>query len=896
MYYSKKNLSLFILLTLFVTQVAAEEVTSDKKQRDINPLKAHEMSLNVGNKKSITSQASNYSFPMKLSVNARTGQVSINYHGVTLPAMSKETAITLGLNFNGNLGAKPIFKLPSGWRLPIDYVDVNQEGMVTLNLASGQRYVYDPKTDSGLRYYKLKSLKFSAVKADNTLIGYQLKHLNGTISQFSANGLLKSITDKHGNQLVIEYDNPKGDVYHAAITSLTSRAEAKYAKNHPDKVFSNTVNIDYLCGGVKCKPNWQPDQLKVTLPDDNTLDFMLANDRVTMIDQMKYKTTFTLKSIDNQLTEITAAYPNGHYQEVFLNNRLASPYGGEIHAVSQQHDYPLGKKGVPLITSYNYAISGYGITDNNANYLGNGLRFTSMPEFGVDGLMNSNDTSYHYGVEVTSPGGHKQVQVFNYLHLQKQGFTTDNKGNLIAETQNTYGCSDVLDNATCHFGKVFMDYQSTPANYQTPSLVQSITYDHDGKKAKTSRKRVHQVKTQFNDYGLPTAVYTYEKKDHNAKLLASTKNDSFKLIKQTHFSYDTDGYGIVLSKDVYDCIANSHTKQRNTLTDSGKNIKHKKLGIQYTTENVCHVDYHKQMLAAEKPFEFERQIEYEYDALGRQRQKTLSWADGKAHPGPASVTTKLAYTIDPQDANLLLITKTNPLGGQTQEVINTKTSHHIADRLQCITDEPIEKCAYQTFYDYDALGRLIKQVSPNGVEQNWRYELYADNAQANKVSEISPSGYEVSHYHDGIGRALKHTHNIKSGQLTSTEQTVASYEYYANDAYGAGAIAGKLKHKVDQRGNKSTYLYNERGMIYQMIDSIGRVIEKQYDHVAQRVDSYLVLNDSDKRLSQSQWHNDQQQVLKTTHYNLDNQANAAPQSVEYVYDGKGRLIQSKILK
>ncbi len=887
------------------------------------------------------SQASNYQLPFELSVNERTGSVSLNYTLDKVPGMSKQTAIDIGLSFSGKKSGSRMLGLPAGWSYQIDYLDVNRQGKEVLHLSNGQHYLLSSSSESGLLYYRLKNMELKRLYQDGHFNGYLLTHLNGTKEWFSRNGLLLRLEDKDGNRLIYTYDNKYSTVDDTWLESIKTESKDDQIKQQVD--FSYNRN-----------------QITITYPDGNTTLLKTRGDTVTsIIDKMGRSIDLDYNFTGDSLSDLQVSYPSGKFEQIAFNNRIkvkGSPTG--IPAVSSVKVYPEGI-GQPLTTKYEYQLNGH----NFSGYPDYPDSQTSDPS--ADPLLQSDDTDYTYQVKKTDSNGQETITTYNHLHQAIKKESYDSFGQPLSTQKLAYGCSDPLS-PSCQPGQTIGDsYQNLPANYQTPSITQQTSYGPAQGNGGFS-SRVKQVKTQFNDYGLPVATYEYEKKNYpslitslsdNQKLtsrnvlglLASPKDNTFQLTKVTKMDYDLPApgsndtqphYGIQRQKDVYDCKANVWKETQNTLTDNGKEIKNQRVGMvneSASNGNVCQKAIDGALNSQQ--MDFVKQQSYQYDPTGRKTATTLSWVNDSSNeskPGPDQATKSVAYHYDPSSKTYTVVNCSNSGIPVSQTKYDVTTGNKLSDwslksgqkanqllsmsngSSLCQSTSSISQLSSDpgqlydgTQYKYDALGRKITEISPLGVKQHWHYDIVhdQDGKTLQKVTQIKPTGYQQYKYLDSLGHKIKEADNMGGdGQLLpeGQERTLATYDYYQqtnirpNDAPQDSpvrliALQGKLKSKTDQLGNVTRYWYDPQGHVAAQKDALGNIEIMTHNPVLLKKTHYH----NGSKIQES-YMNDQQKVIKSLQYSTDQalQGNGSPKTSAVAvktYDGQGQVVSNKVL-
>ncbi|MDO8446578.1 MAG: RHS repeat-associated core domain-containing protein [Deltaproteobacteria bacterium] len=123
------------------------------------------------------------------------------------------------------------------------------------------------------------------------------------------------------------------------------------------------------------------------------------------------------------------------------------------------------------------------------------------------------------------------------------------------------------------------------------------------------------------------------------------------------------------------------------------------------------------------------------------------------------------------------------------------------DKLTAITDAN----GSATKYEYDTLGRLVKETDPLGNAISYSYD-----SKGNLISKIDGNGASVTYTYDSLGRLTKKAY---------PDNTTDSFTY---DAKGNILTASNPYSSY-------TFTYNTNGKATSVTDSSGRTVSYQYD-------------------------------------------------------------------
>ena len=290
-----------------------------------------------------------------------------------------------------------------------------------------------------------------------------------------------------------------------------------------------------------------------------------------------------------------------------------------------------------------------------------------------------------------------------------------------------------------------------------------------------------------------------------------------------------------------------------------------------------------------------------YDALN----------DMTSHTDANGVTTTYTY-----DSKGNLLTKSTPIGSQTQTTTYTygNTSH--PGDVTAITDPDGKKTAYtydaagdlatvtdpandKTSYTYDSLGRRLTMVDPRGYTTSYTYDAAGDeltstnplkdettktyDADGNLASVTDPDGHKTTYTYDAAnelttttrpdGTTLKNGYD-GDGNLTSQTNGAGHTTTYTYDALG------HKTSRTDPLNRTTGYSYDAVGNLLSSTDPLGRTTSYGYD--------------ADNELTSITYSDGQTPNVSYTYDNDGRRASMTDGSgtTTYTYDALGRLTQT----
>jgi len=201
---------------------------------------------------------------------------------------------------------------------------------------------------------------------------------------------------------------------------------------------------------------------------------------------------------------------------------------------------------------------------------------------------------------------------------------------------------------------------------------------------------------------------------------------------------------------------------------------------------------------------------YSYDKNGNK----LSATDANG------TTTRYEYNSRNQ-----LIKTTDALGNSTVYAYGGNSCPSCGggvDKLTALTDANNNV----TRYDYDSLGRLMKEADPLG-----KITSYNHDAKGNLIARTDAKGQTISYSYDANGRLLKKSYpdnteesfsyDAKGNILTASNKNI-SYSFSYD-------VAGRMLSSSDSNGNTISYSYDAAGRKTHTVYPDGSKISYSYD-------------------------------------------------------------------
>ncbi|WP_162902492.1 RHS repeat domain-containing protein, partial [Facilibium subflavum] len=797
------------------------------------------------------STAFNMGGNISASINAQTGELSLNLALMHLPGGVKLTAAYDGAS-NSNLD-----NLGVGWSLGFDqlnmathYLSIGGHGQYYLCPASGKPGVCAATTADGeytLRYDHEAGVKICAANtscatdiANKTRIaapdhyGYVILLHNGYQEYLDKSGRFIEGVSLLGNEEVVHYISP-------AIPNQSVNHMIQSVVVSADGV---TEEVDFNYGQSVTLTEKGPDA------EGNTHKVQFITDSYGRLSRLvegqgSAAISFgfdysTLQGNENAIDEVD--YPTGMHANVTYQPGLN--YGGSKIDVAEDLFYTAKASNgqtMTMRTLSNLDVESQG--QDGHNYIGNGLSL-SHNDPTKDALLEQAPADYLYEVDGQSADLSSR-STYNHDHLLKDVSVSDSSANnalLMKEhvlyTGENAGAFPLNSNSNTE-----PYFTELPANYTKPAEIWQTAYEL-GKPGDTFANT-----TQYNAYG--QVIHSTGRWDYS-----NSKNDTG--ADQKQFYYDDAHYGLLIrkvsipqarywQKNMENSTDNDSAKvwalgEENTIatdgTLAGKVIAEHDTGY-YTYTNGTTPVFHAVYRRA-----------YHYDNYGRMISEQLSYGAAAASLGIdkgniVSQIVNMHYVENlaagacpglPQNADFSidcskLMEKTTTLNGVTKDAKAYLPITH-SQYIDKQTGEVLittDGLGNASFYRYDALGNLIEIITPDGNITRFRTHYRCQGEQGNCSGENQqtttlPDGRIESVVADGFGLV---TDRSVSVLINGKTQTMRTHNTYDVDKNGTGL--GLLLSQTDSAGNTIQYHYDD---LHQLVSKTATAVtDEQGDRV-----------------------------------------------------------------
>ena len=203
-----------------------------------------------------------------------------------------------------------------------------------------------------------------------------------------------------------------------------------------------------------------------------------------------------------------------------------------------------------------------------------------------------------------------------------------------------------------------------------------------------------------------------------------------------------------------------------------------------------------------------------YDEAGRLAE--VLYADGRTYQLEYDALGRLVKSKDP--VGMVTAYTYNAKDLVTSETVNGQTTWYEYDLLGYLVRE-VQPDGRTTGYEYDRVGNLIQTTDPSGLVNEYTYDAEGnligvqDSAGRSAAGEYDVAGRLIAES-DALGNRKTYGYNA-AGQLTAVTDALANTTCYR---YSAG---GLLTGITDALGNVTHYEYDERGYLTKEIDALG---------------------------------------------------------------------------
>ncbi len=682
------------------------------------------------------SQAYNRIKAFNLQVNPATGTLGLTYPLIEAQGVRMPLKVNLTYSYN----ARGMFGLPAGWQLDLDHINQHTAELGGMQWLIDNLWHDETGFASGLKYYNQHGTQFLDKGQTLPIPGYPKlnyrhvsQHKDGSRQFFSNQGLLMLQVDRFDNRVQFSYEEPVGNIESARLT-------------HIKDDYGNVYRFIY-----------EPGVLIILCPDQREQRVYFNGEGVIRIEnalKQSYKITYA-NTLGSNLIQ-TLETPEG------LTTELS--YGSITYTDDN------GEQQMPVVNRFKQVDQGDLKTHQEVYYqYSQGSNFTGYPLYTLssrgDSLIDSNDQSYKYSVEVTHVNGEQQrqqVYEFNYLHLPVE-IRTLQQGQPYLQTVYEYDISPFKYSRSTNYDKPtkVTRYVWNGSTY-LPSDKTTTTYDRYGNKLRETRSVYDRTRQQW-------------------QALAATVS-----------RYFTDHYSLLAEHTRFDLLGGRAIRKSYALAPNGKTHRHERL-----TWKLHQHDWQDW-----------QQTDLTHDDKGRQRSATRRWLVNN-RPGIQSTSQHTRYQFDPATAELT-VTQISDQGREHTTVLDTRN----ARRLKTITPK-----GEVTTYTYDALNRPLTHTDPAGYVSRNMYETFIDDGQ-NTTAVQSPLGNTRRIIHDASNRPINQQ-DLHNGQWrTLSSQSFNAFGKVESKTNILGLTTtftyddqGRPTHTIDPSGNEHRIDYNDPAMM-----------------------------------------------------------------------------------
>ena len=525
-----------------------------------------------------SSNASNYGGSPHVTVNPRTGGVSIQAELFHVPGVVERLSTRLVLSYSSDAAVAKassgtsFFGLPPGWSLNLTYEDTTSNPS-RLNVDGAQSYAIDPgwttqvvpfsggrgtTVKTGLLQYNKADINYRAYTGSHTVNGTKpsmvLSHLDGRRHYLDRNGLLLQQMDRFGNTVTYTYtgDTPQT----ATLATITDS-------------WGHTITFSTSRGLTTA-----------TLPDGRTVSYTTTGtgqggtltaitDAAGKSTRFEWAQTSCLQG-GPMLQHVTSAMGSMTALDWQCMNVCQSvPENGGSCAndtadlttwpvVSQVQSCPNNPSGVacPDSSTTNALTTVYDLHTQLQNYTG--YPYVSPygggdPQYpGADALMSaSGETDFTYVTTETKQKGsgrylepaYRTQHTYNFLHLELERQTAvwaddaNGQPDWIAVKDISYCYPNNQGDCT---GSGF-NYQSLPANYQTARMIGTCVYSVPDGGLGNGRRSM--ITRSFDGFGNRVRSQTYHGTAATGTISRCSRSErlsvgKLKLVLDTFYAYD----------------------------------------------------------------------------------------------------------------------------------------------------------------------------------------------------------------------------------------------------------------------------------------------------------------------------------------------------------------------
>lgn len=684
------------------------------------------------------------------------------------------------------------------------------------------------------------------------------------VNTYDANGRLASTTDRAGNKTTYAYDafgNPTSiqrEGYHISYgyDNDTGYLTETSTNDGPITRFENDV-----LGRV----------VKTVLPDESFIEttYDVDNNVVSTTDQDGKTSTFTYNAFGNTVTETNAKGIVTTHQYDANGNRIRSKTGNrevelKYNAFNQVISTAQLENGRSRnVQTFTYTNRGELLKTEDADRVGSSMTY--------DGNGN-----------VLTRTSNNSVVTYTYDEMGNNTAITDSYGNKTMFTYDAVG--NVLSEKTPGEAESIYSYDAMgrlssivdPLGHET-----TYTYDVRGNLLRVKDANGAETQYEYNDANQKiaeiNALGERQTFKYNAlgQLVRVTNHRD-----ETVLSYTYDGVGNIAMITDGNGHTNAFTYDANgnqlTFTDA----------MGHVSETLTYNTYDELSKTTDA---LGNETVFAYDGLGN--LSTITDPKGQVSTHRYTASNRLANVVDPLNTQVDYtydrygqIAKIGQGWDPNQAFTRDLNQNLIEERFyrssikyEYTTENELSKKTTARkqilSYEYDANGRLIKEVAPEGTT------TYEYDAVGNLLVVDSGTS-RIERTYDALGRVLTKTQDGQTIQYEYDDRGhLVRMVYPTGDAVDyAYDVMGNLLTVTDWNGRKTQYEYNANNQLTKTLHANGTAEIRTYDAKGQVL---TLVNQKDD------------EVLSAYAYEYDANGNIAKENdVVLKYDALNRLTQA----
>ena len=777
--------------TAILSSVTNEKTTrfSGNKEDNNKSSKVKGVKLTDDQKDSLVSNAFNFKNLYGSSVDPRTG--SYEFHAVlgklaSSDGNSPDFQLQAFYSQNSN---SDFFGIGKGWNFNLTHFS-SKSGKLTLGSGGTFKVNFDRLNQPYLQYYKLLNLRIERDLDINCL--FKLYFKDGHIEVINKQGFISKIIYPRGDIFYFSYSNQN------ILTAITNG--------------KNSINFNFNSGNfVITSFDTYGNKISTVINKTNN---QLTSIQLPEIKNSGNKYSIGFKYALDQRTNsnllYSILYPTG-LTESLVYTSIPVPTGGPIQYLNVVKSWvkdPGFGQGA-LKTNFSY-----GTSNDNRNFLGfaSGIPFQAN----VDNLYERGD-NYFYTTREDN-GVTSVTHIYNKYHLEVDKKIFSIKNNILLQEEKKY----YPDTS----GKSIND-SDFPLNYELPIKTENIYFAKNVERHVVNTANYDNYGNEIlstNNYGItrktlycplegnehcpqsntgfvsnPEIVVTYPSQQNSLKQ-SSLNSVSPKVQIYTYknlqpMNQEALGFFVLVKKE----SGFSNVQ----LARSDKKIKDKSWNI-FQTESI---EYNENM-ADKNNYGLEKSVT-DMASSSYLKSSLLSVRKDISYSFEDNVRTKIE-TIEPK--NYL----NNSVNLMQEKSIFSAYSGKLIE-----TSSPAKTAIKQSF---DEMGRITSEVvAPDTSFEKVKTYFYKVGKDENSVTIISPNGFTVKHYYDGLGREIKVESTNPENFSNSFNENLVNNFIIKYDNYGR--VFEKDVFNSSSSGeeivNKSFYQYDEMGRNIKTINPDG---------------------------------------------------------------------------